>query len=114
MTTGEAPTPRPTRHGGTDPSEKEKDGKRLRCSNGASDYGREHISRSSNSGPVWIYDQKLKRHRHQFRFSGRVIDIHGSAADRLRDELADVIRELLEWAAGEQYGGQFLEDGEAA
>ncbi|WP_157556617.1 hypothetical protein [Nocardia acidivorans] len=113
MNTGEAPTPRPVRLGGTDHNGKAGDD-RLHCSEGAASDDHDRIARTSDSGSVWIYDRKLKNHRHHCQFSGRVKSVHGSEADRLRDELADIIRELLEWAAAEHDGGQFLEDGEAA
>ena len=113
MNAGEAPTPRPVRLCGTDHTGEGGDN-RPHCSENASADSRDHIARTSDSDSVWIYDRKLKKHRHTCRFSGRVRSIRGSEADRLRDELADIVRELLEWAAAEQDVGQFLEDGEAA
>jgi hypothetical protein len=37
-------------------------------------------------------------------FHGEVHTISGSEADRIRAELADIIRDLLRWAAGEGAG----------
>jgi hypothetical protein len=40
--------------------------------------------------------------------------MHGADAERLRGQLADVIRDLLDWAAQQHTGDQSTEDGEAA
>ncbi|MEU7140449.1 hypothetical protein ABZ942_13435 [Nocardia sp. NPDC046473] len=114
MSTGEASTPPPARLCGTDNSENEEDGDRRCCSNEAPDGGRDGIARKSDYGPVWIYDQKLNNHRHHCQFAGRIITIHGSEADRLRNQFAEIIDELLAWAAREQEGGQFQDEGKAA
>ncbi|MBL7489560.1 hypothetical protein I6A62_16040 [Frankia sp. AgW1.1] len=52
-------------------------------------------------------------------FHGEVETITGPEADRIRAELADVIRDLLLWAAGQDGGnpaqdGGAVEEGEAA
>ncbi|GAB4588988.1 hypothetical protein [Nocardia sp. IFM 10818] len=114
MNADEAPTPRHTHLHGTNHGEEMANDNYSRCSYDASNNDRGHVARISNSGTPWIYDQKLKNHRQNCRFSGRIVNIHGPEADRLRDELADIIRELLEWAAGERDGGEFVENGEAA
>ncbi|MGW5572426.1 hypothetical protein ACWEVD_14575 [Nocardia thailandica] len=111
---GEAPKPRHTYLRSANYGEELERARNSACSD--SDYGDNPgpISQISNSGSTWIYDQKLKKHRHHCQFSGQVVTIQGSEANRLRDELAEIIRELLEWATREKAGEQFLEDGEAA
>ncbi|WP_198152944.1 hypothetical protein [Pseudofrankia sp. DC12] len=47
-------------------------------------------------------------------FHGEVQTITGPEADRIRAELADVIRDLLLWAAGQDHGGGAARDGGAA
>ncbi|WP_194835938.1 hypothetical protein [Nocardia sp. XZ_19_369] len=63
--------------------------------------------------PAWIYDQRRKRgdDRH---YSGRILYIHGSEGERFRGELAEVVRDLLEWAIRQQDNEHFIEDSEAA
>jgi hypothetical protein len=64
--------------------------------------------------PVWWYDQNRKRGGGR-RYSGHVNHMHGADAERVRGELADVIRELLDWAAQQHTDADHsTEDGEAA
>ena len=46
---------------------------------------------------VWWYDQPRKR-GHDRRYWGQVERISGPEGDRLRDNLAAAIRDLLDWA----------------
>lgn len=72
-----------------------------------------NLHQTGLSQPVWWYDQTRKRggDRH---FSGLVNHVHGAEAERLRGELAEVVRELLAWAAEQQSGDHSTEDGESA
>jgi hypothetical protein len=78
---------------------------------------RESLPETGSDQPVWWYDQNRKRGGGR-RYSGHVNHMHGAEAERLRGELADVVRELLDWAAQQQTGDQSsdhsTEDGEAA
>lgn len=62
---------------------------------------------------VWWYDQNRKRGGDR-RFSGHINRIGGAEGERLRGELAAVIRDLLHWAAEQQSRDESTEDGEAA
>ena len=74
----------------------------------------ENPSGTGSGQPVWWYDQKRKRGNDR-SYSGQVNHIHGAEAERLRGELADVIRDLLDWAVQQQHTGDHsTEDGEAA
>ncbi|MFB9302374.1 hypothetical protein [Kibdelosporangium philippinense] len=77
--------------------------------------GTENRPETGSGQPVWWYDQKRKRGSDR-TYSGQVNHIHGVGAERLRGELADVIRDLLDWAAAQQQtdADQSIEDGEAA
>ncbi len=73
----------------------------------------ENLLETGSDQPVWWYDQNWKRGDDR-RYSGYVNNIHGTEAERVRGELADVIRDLLDWAAQQQIRDQSTEDGEAA
>lgn len=73
----------------------------------------ENVPQTGSDQPVWWYDQRRKRGGDR-RYSGHVNHVHGAEAERLRSELADVIRDLLDWAAQQQTGDHSTEDGEAA
>jgi hypothetical protein len=75
--------------------------------------GMESLPGTGSGQPVWWYDQNRKR-RADRTYSGQVNHIHGAEAERLRGELADVIRDLLVWAAQQHTGDQSTEEGEAA
>ncbi|WP_157368125.1 hypothetical protein [Alloactinosynnema sp. L-07] len=65
--------------------------------------------------PVWWYIQNRNRGDRR-KYSGRINRISGPESERVRSELAEVIGELLEWAA-RRTGSQSDnagEDGEAA
>ncbi|MBY8855409.1 hypothetical protein K7711_02865 [Nocardia sp. CA2R105] len=62
--------------------------------------------------PIWSYSQSRER-RSERQFSGHVRFLHGTQAERLRGELADVVGELLEWAAKQQSADHSAEDGAA-
>ncbi|MFL6122990.1 hypothetical protein [Actinophytocola sp.] len=58
--------------------------------------------RSQETGsddPVWWYDQPRKRGADR-RYWGEVEWIGGPEADRLRDKLTEIVRDLLDWAHG--------------
>ncbi|MGQ0773481.1 MAG: hypothetical protein ACT4NY_03535 [Pseudonocardiales bacterium] len=79
----------------------------------APDNDIENLPETGSDQPVWWYDQRRKRGGDR-KYSGHVNHIHGTEAERVRGELADVIRELLDWAARQQSDEQSTEDGEAA
>lgn len=72
----------------------------------------ENLPHTASDQPVWWYEQKRKRGG-DCSYSGHVNHVHGAEAERLRGELADVIRDLLDWAT-QQSSDQSTEDGEAA
>lgn len=76
-------------------------------------YCSEQIAESSNTDLSWTYDKQLKRGIN-CRFLGRVIDVRGTAADQLRNELTEVVQELLDWATQQMRDELHSEDGEAA
>jgi hypothetical protein len=60
----------------------------------------DHIENLSITPPqqhVWQYDQRGKRGKHR-RYTGHVTPIGGAEGDRIRGELAAIIRDLLDWA----------------
>lgn len=63
--------------------------------------------------PVWSYSQRGKRQRER-QFFGHVSYLHGTQAERLRGELADVTGRLLDWAGQQQSGDHSTENGAAA
>jgi hypothetical protein len=63
--------------------------------------GIENLPETGSGQLVWWYDQKRKRGGDR-TYSSHVNHIHGADAERLRGELADVIRDLLDWAAQQQ------------
>jgi hypothetical protein len=73
----------------------------------------EHLPTIRPDQPVWWYDQSRKRGGER-RYCGYVNPIRGAESERLRGELAQVIQELLDWAATQHPGDQSTEDGEAA
>lgn len=79
----------------------------------APDEDIDNLPHTCSDQPVWWYDQTRERCGDR-RYSGHVNHIHGAEAERLRRELADVIRDLLDWAARRSTGDQSTEDGEAA
>lgn len=54
---------------------------------------------------AWSYRNKPTRGKN-YTFTGHVRYVDGAEAERLRGELAVVIRDLLAWAATEQRAGQ--------
>ncbi|HEX5401751.1 MAG TPA: hypothetical protein VFX16_05560 [Pseudonocardiaceae bacterium] len=78
----------------------------------ASDDYLEDLPQSGSDQPVWWYDQERK-HGGDRRFSGHINHVYGAEAERLRGQLADVISELLDWAARQSHN-ESTEDGEAA
>ncbi len=62
---------------------------------------------------VWWYDQRRKRNNNR-TYSGHIKYVYGAEADRVRGELAAVIRELLDWSARQHADDQSIEDGDAA
>jgi hypothetical protein len=54
---------------------------------------------------VWSYRNEPTRGKN-YTFTGHVRYVDGAEAERLRGELAVVIRDLLAWAATEQRAGQ--------
>lgn len=62
---------------------------------------------------VWWYDQKRARGGDR-RFHGHVTRVGGAEGERLRGELAAVVRDLLEWAAEQQSRDESTEEGDAA
>jgi hypothetical protein len=72
-----------------------------------------NLPRTGSDQPVWWYRQTRKRGGDR-RYSGHVNHSHGAEAERARAQLADVIRELLDWAVNQQSGDHSIEDGEAA
>jgi len=79
----------------------------------APDNDIENLPETGSDQPVWWYDQRRKRGEDR-HYSGHVNHIYGTEAERVRGELADVIRDLLDWAAQQQSGDHSTEDGEAA
>jgi hypothetical protein len=73
----------------------------------------ENLPHTGSEQPVWWYEQERERGCDR-RYSGHVNHIRGAEAERLRGQLADVIRDLLDWVAGQPTGDQSTEDGEAA
>lgn len=61
--------------------------------------------------PGWHYAQKPARGSHR-RYCGYVRYVDGAEAQRLREILPDIIRELLDWAAQQQFDDQSTEDTE--
>ena len=72
-----------------------------------------NLPRTGSDQPVWWYGQLRKRGGDR-RYSGHINHSHGTEAEQARAQLADVIRELLDWAAHQQSGDHSIEDGEAA
>ncbi|WP_157186707.1 hypothetical protein [Nocardia jiangxiensis] len=76
---------------------------------------RNNIENFEKAGPTqltWSYSQRRER-RNERQFSGHVRFLHGAQAERLCGELADVLGELLEWAAKQQRADHLAEDGTA-
>ncbi|WP_139320805.1 hypothetical protein [Saccharomonospora sp. CUA-673] len=73
----------------------------------------ENLPKIAPDQDVWWYDQKQKRGGDR-RFSGHINRVGGTEGERLRGELAAVIRDLLHWAAEQQSRDESTEDGEAA
>lgn len=61
--------------------------------------------------PVWWYIQNRIRGDKR-RYSGRINRVGGLESERVGNELAEVVRELLEWA--DRQSDNVSEDGEAA
>ncbi|MFC5102262.1 hypothetical protein [Kibdelosporangium philippinense] len=59
---------------------------------------------------AWWYDQPQKRGHHR-RYTGHVDRISGPEGDQLREDLAAVIRDLLDWAK-QQTGTSDTDTGE--
>jgi hypothetical protein len=72
-----------------------------------------NLPQTGSDQPVWWYDQSRKRGGDR-KYSGHVNHSYGAEAERARAQLADLIRELLDWAAHQQSGDHSIEDGEAA
>lgn len=73
----------------------------------------ENLPQIGPDQPVWRYNQSRKRGVER-RYSGYINHIQGAEAERLRGELAQVVQELLDWAAQQQSDQHSTEDGEAA
>lgn len=71
------------------------------------------LRRSDADRPGWRYDQERKRGGYRSYF-GRVETIHGDEAERLRDELASVTRDLLDWVTQQHIDDASGEDGATA
>lgn len=56
----------------------------------------------------WVYVQPRKGGNDR-RYTGHVNLVHGPESRRLRNELADVIKDLLEWASSEQSGRKAID-----
>jgi hypothetical protein len=61
----------------------------------------ERSQESGSDDPRWWYDQPRKRGADR-RYWGEVEWIGGPEADRLRDKLTEIVRDLLDWAHSEQ------------
>ena len=61
----------------------------------------ERSQESGSDDPVWWYDQPRKRGDDR-RYWGAVEWIGGPEADRLRDKLTEIVRDLLDWAHSER------------
>lgn len=61
----------------------------------------EELPESGSDDPQWWYDQPRKRGDDR-RYWGEVEWIGGLEADRLRDKLTEIVRDLLDWAHREQ------------
>lgn len=72
----------------------------------------DNLPKMAGDQPVWWYDQNRKRGR-DYCYSGQINHISSAEGERLRGELADVIRDLLDWAAQQQTDKESTEDGEA-
>jgi hypothetical protein len=59
------------------------------------------VPESGSDDPQWWYDQPRKRGDDR-RYWGEVEWIGGPEADRLRDKLTEIVRDLLDWAYSEQ------------
>lgn len=74
----------------------------------------ENLPKTGHEQDVWCYDQQQKRVRSR-RFSGHINRVGGAEGQRLRGELAAVIRDLVYWAAEQpSRDDESIEDGEAA
>lgn len=69
----------------------------------------ENLPEIATDQAIWWYDQKRKRGGDR-RFSGHINRIGGAEGERLRGELAAVIRDLLRWAAEQQSHDESTED----
>ncbi|GGM34595.1 hypothetical protein GCM10012275_02340 [Longimycelium tulufanense] len=78
----------------------------------APDSDIENLPKTGSDQPVWWYDQRRRRGSDR-QYLGYVNPISGTEGERIRGKLADVIRDLLDWAA-QQSQDQSTEDGEAA
>jgi hypothetical protein len=58
----------------------------------------EDLTEFGPDNEVWRYDQRRKRNPHR-RFTGHVTRVGGIEGERLRGDLAAIIRDLLDWAA---------------
>ncbi|MFF3573709.1 hypothetical protein ACFYXQ_38720 [Nocardia jiangxiensis] len=72
----------------------------------------ENVPEAGSTQPIWGYSQSRER-RSERQFSGHVRFLHGAQAERLRGELADVVGELLDWAAKQQSADHSAEGGAA-
>ncbi|MFF3574967.1 hypothetical protein [Nocardia jiangxiensis] len=72
----------------------------------------ENLPEAGPIQPIWGYNQSRER-RSERQFSGHVRFLHGTQAERLRGELADVVGELLDRAAKQQSEDHSAEDGTA-
>lgn len=67
----------------------------------------DHAGKSSTDGAAWRYHDQRNR-----SFSGNIIRADRDDSQRIRAELAAVIRDLLQWAYHEQTGNHRHEGGE--
>ncbi|MBF6277306.1 MULTISPECIES: hypothetical protein [Nocardia] len=77
------------------------------------DNSSEDFAETRDEQPVWSYSQRGKRQRER-QFFGHVRYLHGTQAERLRGELADVTGKLLDWAGQQLSDDHSTENGAAA
>ena len=73
----------------------------------------DNVQKTGHDQGIWWYDQ-AKLDGGSRRFAGHVNHVGGAEGERLRAELAAVIRDLLAWAAEQRSRDESIEDGEAA
>lgn len=79
----------------------------------APDDDLENLPQIASDQGIWRYDLEQKSGRRR-RFFGHISRAGGTEGERLRDEQATVIRDLLYWAAEQQSRDQSTKDGDTA